>query len=467
MSVGLIIIIAVVVLLALLAVGVPVAFSLAASGGLGLFLIEGWDTVWTLFGRSPMISVSRFTLVVVPMFVLMGTFAKHSGLAEKSFQAVSKVSRGVPAGLGLATVASCSMFAAVSGSSVATVATIGTMSIREMRRYGYSDKLSSGIIAAAGTIGILIPPSIALVIYGVIAEIAIGPLLLAGVIPGALAAAVYAAAIIVRVKRNPALIDEEMARLAREHADEVSSRSSDGAQESVASAPETETTLALIRYGSVGAVVRIGLLAVLVIGGLYAGIFTATEAASVGAVAAGLILLFDLRGSLRVLGTRVVDGMAETVRISSMAFMLLVGASIFNFFLVVSRAPADLAEFLSGLDIPPILIVIAFLLVLLPLGMVLDGFSMMLIMVPLAHPIITHLGFEGIWFAILFIKTIEVGLITPPLGLNIFVVAGADDQLNLTDVIRGVAWFIPVDLVIITTLVAFPQIVMFGPNLAQ
>lgn len=446
MSPELIVGVALIILLALLAAGVPVAFSLAAAGCMGIVLLRGPDITQSTLGSLPYQSTAKTTLVVIPMFILMGVLAAHARVAEDVFRLSHRLLRNLPGGLGLASIAACAGFGAVSGSSVATTATVGRVAIGEMRKYGYSSAFAAGIVAAAGTLSVLIPPSIVLVLYGIITGESIGALLTAGIVPGIISTLAFMALVIVRARLRPELAGGRRDGLVAE--DE----------------PNLDPNAPAVGKGYAG-LMKIALLFAIVIGGIYAGFFTATEAAALGALAALLMLLADVfRVGFRTLALRIRDSLAETASVTSFIFAILIGASLFTFFLVSAGVPSDFARWTLGLPVPPIVIVIMLLLIMIPLGMFLDPISIMLIVLPLAYPVITELGYDGIWFAILTVKMIEIGLISPPVGLNVYVLAGTPG-VRMEDAFRGIAWFLPVELATTTLLFLVPGLVTWLPSL--
>jgi C4-dicarboxylate transporter DctM subunit len=450
------VIIAVVVLLLLISIRVPVAFALLAAGMLGLIMMRNSGYAFTTTVRTAYSIPGRYILIVIPLFIAMGIFAKHGSLAINGFAIASRVMRRIPGGLALATVATCAAFAAVSGSSVATVATIGPLAIREMRRYGYSPAFAAGVVGASGTLGVLIPPSVVLVLYGVVTGESIGRLLIAGIIPGILSAIVYAVAIVARGTLRPELVG------AIKRSEELDELPDDPSRlRSLADTPVI--TPGLIISSSA----RVLTLFLIVVGGIYSGIVTATESAALGASAAFLFFIYDVLKDRRPFFRTFWSTIVETVNLSSMAFLLLIGAGVFTFFLVLAQVPASITNSIISLNVPGPVVILLLLLIFIPLGMVLDPLSMMLVGVPLAYPVVTGLGYDGIWFGILVVKLIEVGLVTPPFGMNAFVVAGSSDDVTLEETFRGVLWFVPVDLLTVVLLFLFPSIVLWLPNLMR
>lgn len=450
-----IVIIAVLALLLLITLRVPVALSLLGAGMLGLILMRDTGYAFTTTVRTAYSIPGRYILIVIPLFIAMGIFAKHGSLAINGFAIASRLLRRVPGGLALATVATCAAFAAVSGSSVATVATIGPLAIREMRRYGYSPVFAAGVVGASGTLGVLIPPSVVLVLYGVVTGESIGRLLIAGIVPGVLSAIVYVVAIVARGALRPELVG------AIQRSEELGEEQDVSKLRSLAEPPEI--TPGLI----VGSSARVLTLFLIVVGGIYSGLVTATESAALGATAAFAFFLYDVVRDRRPFFRTFWSTIVETVNLSSMAFLLLIGAGVFTFFLVLARVPVTITNAILTLDVPGPVVVILLLLIFIPLGMVLDPLSMMLVGVPLAYPVVTGLGYDGIWFGILVVKLIEVGLVTPPFGMNAFVVAGSSEDVTLEETFRGVLWFVPVDMITVVLLFLFPSIVLWLPNLMR
>ena len=466
---------AVLSLLSLLGARVPVFLCLLASGSLGLWLIDGMHVLQAALGRLPYSTVASFTLIVIPMFVAMGVFAKNANIAEHAFSAATKLLGWLPGGLALSALAACALFAAVSGSSAATVVTVGRVSMDEMRRHGYRDTFSAGVVGVAGTLGILIPPSLVLVLYGIVTGESIGQLLLAGVIPGLFSAAMYGVFIVARALRTPELVGRPPRQPAMNQA---SARNEPGGT-ALGSAGQHTTATAhaapvgfSLRLTAVEwwGVFQVALLFGAVMGGIYLGWYTSTESAAVGALLAFLFLLFrigtdkvrlnasawrSMRASLR-----------ETAELTAMVFGLLIGGAVFSLFLTSARIPQDLTTWITSQGLPDIGILLLVILMFLILGMFIDSLSMLLIAVPIAYPVITELGYDGVWFAILVVKTMEIGLITPPVGINAFVLAGTVKGLTVERAFKGVLGFLPADLVTLALLIAFPAISLWLPGQA-
>lgn len=458
-----IVIAALVLLIALILVRVPVAYSLILSSAAGLLLIEGSDRTARALSQVPYQSLASFSLLAVPLFILMGEFAQKGSMARDAFQLMARATGRLPGGLAIASVGACAIFGAISGSSIATVASIGKISIREMRTHGYDKVFAAGVVGVAGTLGVMIPPSIILVLYGILSGVSIGQLFVAAIIPGLLSAVVYGVAIVVKSLRNPALVGKDVAGVALQ-------TSPTGAQddEGVRKVATATTTRPPPKERvSVQGVIQIAVVFVVVMGGIYAGVFTAAEAAGVGAVLAGALLLLDGFRDGSVVWLRAFDALRSTAETTGMTLLLVVGGSMLTYLMVVAGIPRQLATSATSLDVSPWLVVALLLLVFLPLGMVLDPISVLIVTVPIMYPTIDALGFDGVWFGILAVKMVEIGLITPPVGLNAFVVAGTTPDISVEEAFRGVLTFLPWEFLIVVLLFIFPSIVLWLPSLVS
>ena len=459
-SVGVSVVVALATLIVLIMLQQPIAFALATSGVLGLVLLEGPSFVSQMIARVSFLSVSSFTLVILPLFILMGTFVREGRMASDSFRVLSRMVGRFPGGLGIASIGACSLFAAVSGSSAATVASVGRISMDEMLKYGYDKRLAAGIVGAAGTLGVLIPPSVVLVLFGIVTGESIGDLLIAGIIPGMLSGAMYVFVVVYRAKRTERITTKR----ARLHSDAPSAdrASKQGTVDS------RQGELNETPAGSYWGVLQVVVLGSLVIGGIYSGIFTATEAAGVGALVAGLMMVLDVRGRQgHGLRRQLTLAWSDAASSSSMVLGLIIGGGIFSHFIVLSGIARDFSVWVSDLNVPPGVVVVLILLAFIPMGMALDGLSMLLIAVPLTYPAVVELGFDGVWYGIMVVKMIEIGLITPPVGMNAFVVAGVSKDITIDDAFRGAFWFVPVDLLTIAILFVFPELVTWLPSVMR
>jgi C4-dicarboxylate transporter, DctM subunit len=444
------IVITVILLLVLLVIETPVWVALAASGTLGLVLLHGTGFAAATLGSVPFTSVFSFTLSIVPMYILIGILAVHGRIAEQVFTIFSYVFQRVPGGLGCATVAACAGFAAVSGSSVATAATMARLSIDQMVRYGYSPSFASAIVASAGTLGVMIPPSIILVFYSVITGESTARMLAAGIVPGLLSAGTYMTYILIQGRRQLkgiryAVVNGETVI----HADGLSPRQS----------------LAELRALPWRGLFRVLVIFTIVMGGISTGVFTPTESGALGALVAMVMMLWERRREPRRARWRsIADALKGSAQTTSMVFAILVGSLTYTAFMVSSGVPRELTDWVVGLDVPPTVVVLGLLLLFIPLGMALEGLSILVITMPLMYPIVTGLGFDGVWFGIMATKMIELGLITPPVGMTVYVVAGSTKSVSVEQAFRGVGPFVGMDLLNIAILFLVPGLVLWLPT---
>jgi C4-dicarboxylate transporter DctM subunit len=419
-------------LLILLFSGMHIGVGMGLVGFLGFAYLSGTGPALGLLKTVPYSTFSQFDLSVIPLFILMGAFAFNSGLSEDLYKTVYKWLGHLRGGLAMATVGACACFAAICGSSLATAATLGSVALPEMRKYKYDPALATGSIAAGGTIGILIPPSVILVIYGIITELSIGKLFLAGFIPGILEAVFYMITISILTRINPSW----------------------GPRGPRASFRE--------KMGAVGKTWEVLLLFVLVIGGIYFGLFTPNEAAGVGAFGAFFFGL--LRRKLNWRNFR--ESFVDTSKATGMIFFIMLGAMFLGYFLSVARLPSELANFVAGLPVNRYLILLFILFVLLLLGCVMDSMAIVLLTVPIFFPLIVRLGFDPIWFGILVTRLTEIGLITPPVGLNVYIIKGISN-VPMGTIFRGIVPFLIADLCEVALLIAVPQLSLYLPGLMK
>jgi len=416
-----------VALFALMLIRVPIGVAMGIVGVGGFGLVVGWTPALNLLATSPIRTVTDFNLTLIPFFILMGVLATRSGMSRELFRAANATLGSFKGGLGIATVGACAGFSAICGSSVATAATMTDIAYPEMKRAGYRDEVATGVIAAGGTLGILIPPSVVLAVYGYITEQDIGTLFIAGIVPGVLAVLMYMAT--VRIWFG--------ARLP-------------------ADAPfNLREAISALR-----GVWAVALLFVAVIVTIYFGIATATEAAAVGAVLTALISF--ARGRLNAAG--LLDGLVEALRTSVAIYTILIGAILFGYFLAVTQVPQNLTRFLIDLglgDYGTLLLIMALFVVL---GCFLDAMAMIILMVPIVFPVILQLGFDPIWFGVIIVMTVELGLITPPIGMNVFVINTIARDVKLGSIFRGVLPFVVTDLIRLLILILLPGLVLFLPN---
>jgi C4-dicarboxylate transporter DctM subunit len=416
------------VLLLLMGLRCPVGLAMLVTGAGGYVALLGWVPFLAYIKSTPYYLFSNYTLSVIPLFVLMGALAERSGLSRSLFTAMNATVGHIRGGVAIATIGACTLFGAICGSSVATTAAMGRAALPELRRFGYADRLSTGTLAVGGTLGILIPPSVILVIYAITTEQNIAKLFMAALIPGLLAACFYTLVIGFLVRREP-----ELAPLAT-RVDGVTRRR------------------ALLRIWP------ILLIAALVVGGIYGGVFTPTESAAIGSAAT--LMLGLAQGELP--WRRVGEALLQTAETSAMIFLVLLGAEVFNAFLAFTQLPTLAAEWVAGTGLPPYGIVVALLVFYIVLGGVMDELAMILLTLPVFFPIVMALDFgldpesTAIWFGILVLVIVGIGLTAPPIGLNVFVISTIARDVKLTTTYRGVLPFLASDVVRLALLISFP-----------
>lgn len=413
--------------LTLIGLGLPVAIAMSTVGVIGYWLLHGWTGVAFSLGSTPFESVFPYSFSVIPLFVLMGVFASHAGLSRSLFDMLNSFFGHIRGGLAVTTIGASALFGSICGSSLATVATIGRVAMPEMRRHGYDDSLSAATVAAGGTLGVLIPPSILLVIYGLLTQSSIGKLFVAALIPGVLGTFLYAAVVLVQTRLNPNV------------------------------APKANRTPWSGRMRLLSKIWPVILLFGLVIGGIYTGWFSPTEAAAVGAFGAFLLALFSGGLTRKSLKATVV----ETAGLTGMIFFILIGAALFNAFLESTQLPQMIIQQTEQLGMSRLTVMLLILVFYLVLGCFMDSISMILLTVPLIAPVVAEMGYDLIWFGIMVVTVAEVGLITPPVGMNLFVVQATVPGLRQATVIRGIFPFVLADIVRLGLLLAFPAIALW------
>ena len=412
---------------------VPIALAMGLVGFLGLWWMRGIGPSMASATTVVYESGFQYTLSVVPLFILMGNFVTRAGMSKELYRAAYTFVGHLRGGLAMATVLACAGFGAICGSSIATAATMTKVAYPSMRLHGYADTLSVGVIAAGGTLGILIPPSTIMVIYGIMTETSIGKLFAAGVLPGLLAVTLRCGAVQFVCWRDPK---------AGPHAEHATWRER------------------LVALRDVWAVVA---LFVIVMGGIYGGVFTATEGAGIGAFGAFCFALARRRLTPKVLFEILVD----SARTTGMLFMILVGALVFANFVNFTSMPTDLKAFVSQYQISPITVMIAICVIYVILGTAMEELSMILLTVPVFFPLVVGLGFDPVWFGIIIVVVVQIGLISPPVGMNMFVVKSMLSGVSTATVFRGVAPFVVAIVVLLALLVAFPSISLFLPKLMR
>ena len=430
MSGSLIGILALLGLFALIFLRVPIGIALALSGALGYWVMNDLDRTLSILGSIPYATAYNYDLSIIALFVLMGNLAMVSGLSRDLYAMARSMVGHWPGGLASATVVGCAGFAAVSGSSLASAVTMGRVSLPEMKRYGYGARLATGSVAAGGTLGILIPPSTGFIIYAVLTEVSIGKLFLSGVIPGILLTILFMIAIAIMTTRNP-----ELGPAADRHS-------------------WAERNRSLFR-----ALPLLGIVFI-VLGGIYLGWFTPVEAASIGAMLT--LILTIVRGKFT--WPAMVKCVLETIKTFAFVYLIVIGAFIFNPFLADTRLPGDLAAFIGGLDVAPVYILLLVVLVYIILGTFLEGFAMLVLTIPIVFPMIKDLGYDPVWFGALLVVVLEMSLISPPLGLNVFVVKGIAPDVPMGEIFYGIIPFWLAMLVCAALLILFPDLALFLPN---
>ncbi len=408
----------------------PIAFAMALVGTLGVAALVGWRPALSLVQQTTFDTGLSYELSVVPLFVLMGNLVARAGLSDELYAASNAWLGHRRGGLAMATVLACGGFSAICGSSLATAATMARVAMPSMRRYGYADSLAAGSIAAGGTLGILIPPSVILVLYGILSGQDIGLLFAAGLLPGLLGIMGYMAAVAAVTRLHPEL------------------------------GPRAERAGMAERWRATRQVWGVLLLFVVVMGGIYGGIFTPTEAAGVGAFGGFLFALARRRIDARGL----IDVLVQSVETTAMLFFVLIGALLFSGFLNMAGLPDMLAELVAGIDAPRLAVIACLLAIYLVLGCVLESLAMVLLTVPVFTPIVADLGFDLIWFGIVVVVVTEISLITPPIGLNVFVLRSVLPDVKTGDIFRGVVPFWMADIVRLALIVAIPAIALALPG---
>ncbi|KJS29527.1 MAG: C4-dicarboxylate ABC transporter permease [Desulfatitalea sp. BRH_c12] len=418
-------------LFVLLLIGMPITYTLALVGFAGISLVTYPEVAMATLVKSFYSTFTQYSFTVIPLFILMGELATMCGLSQGIYNVADKWMRQFPGGLCIATIGACSGFAAICGSSVATAATLGRVALPEMERYGYDRNLATGSVAAGGTLGFLIPPSIGFVVFGILTEQSIGKLLISGFLPGSLLAIAFILIIVVWVKVKPEAAPVSPGKV---------------------SFKDKLISLKQIWELMVGFI--------LVMGGLYAGFFTPTEAAGVGAFFLFCVTL--LKKSLT--WTRLKTALQETTKISTMIFMILAGAYVFTYFMTLTMIPMRLADWLTSVALSRYIILAIILIGYLVMGCFLDATSMMVLTLPVIFPTILKLGFDPIWFGVISVLMMEAGLITPPLGLNVFVISGVAN-VPLGVVFRGASFFIIAIFIVVALITIYPQIATFLPSM--
>jgi C4-dicarboxylate transporter DctM subunit len=409
----------------------PVAFAMFLVGFVGFGFLTTPEAALSLLARDIFEEFSSYPLSVIPMFILMGTFAFASGISGRLFKTAYAWIGHLTGGLTIATVFASAGFGAICGSSTATAATMGKISLPEMKKYNYADTLATGTVAAAGTLGILIPPSTVLIVYGVLTEESIGKLFVAGIVPGIILSIFFAATVALLCWRNPSI------------------------------GPPGDRSSWKIRLQTLSGIVEAMILFALAIGGLFAGWFSPTQAGAIGA--GGALIIGLARGQLR--WRSFVDAGKEGLQTACMVLFIITGAVVFGHFMAVSRLPYILAEWLGGLPIHPMAVMVVLVFIYFIGGFFMDAMGLIVVTIPIFYPIVQKLGFDPIWFGVIIVLVGEMGVITPPVGVNVFVIKGINPDIPLEVIFKGILPFLVALIIFTALLMAFPQIATFLPGL--
>ena len=409
----------------------PIGFIMAAIGFVGFGSIVSFDAALNLLAKDFYSTFSSYSLTVIPLFVLMGQLAFHTGLSTRLFDAAYKFIGHLPGGLAIAAVGACSLFSAICGSTNATAATMAATTLPEMKRYNYRPELATGVVASGGSLGILIPPSVIFILYGIMTEQSIGELFISGIIPGLILAVLFALTILLWATWKPEV----------------------GPRGPRASWPE--------KLASLGGMVEILLLFLGVMGGLFAGFFTPTEAGAIGAF--GTLVFAVLRRALSWQGF--VQSLFETTRISCMILVIVAGATVFGHFLAISRIPYNIANWIADSHLPSWGIILLIILVYLVGGFFIDALALIMLTVPIFYPVITKLGFDPIWFGVVIVLVTQMGVITPPVGANVYVVSGVARDVPLEVIFKGCLPFLFALIIETLLLIPFPELALWLPGI--
>lgn len=431
MSSGTITIVSIVLLVFLFLLRMPVAYAMALIGFLGFSYVVSVDGGLSLLAKDFWVLFSSYSLTVVPMFVFMGTLAFHSGMGGRLYNAAHKFFAQMRGGLAVSTIMACAGFGAMCGSTIAGAAAMGKVTLPEMKRFRYDDSLATGCVASAGSLAILIPPSTVLIIYGIMTGESIGKLFAAGILPGLLLTALFIITVLILCRFRPSL------------------------------APPGDEATWKERIASLSGVIEMLILFLLVIGGLFVGWFTPTESGAVGAI--GTLIIAMVRRTLSWQGF--LTSLSETTRITAMVFLIVAGATIFGRFMAVTRVPFELSEWVGGLGMSPYVIMGFIIFGYLIGGCFMDSLALITLTVPILYPVILKLGFDPIWFGVIIVLVGEMGVITPPVGINVYIIKGVAGDVPLETIFKGIFPFLGAIVLCTAILIAFPQIALVLPKL--
>jgi C4-dicarboxylate transporter DctM subunit len=426
-------IIGIFILIIIFMLGMPVGFAMAFVGIAGFSILVSPDAGLSLLARDVFSSLSSYSMTVIPMFIFMGTIAFATGISRRLYDASYNVFGQMRGGLAMATIVGCAGFAAICGSTNATAAAMGRVALPEMRRYGYKDSLATGSVASAGSLGILIPPSTIFIVYGILTEQSIGRLFMAGVFPGIILAALFMSVVIILCWRNPEL------------------------------APAGQPTSFKQKLIGLTGVSEMLILFLLVMGGLFMGWFSPMQAGAVGSAGALVIGLIRRRLDWKSFKTAVI----ETVKVTCEIMIIVTGAVILGHFIAVTTIPLMLADWVSGLALPSTVIMAIIVLMYLIGGLFMDALAMITLTIPIIYPVVLTMGFDPIWFGVIIVLVTEMGVITPPVGINVYVIKGIAEDVSLETIFKGIFPFLLALLIAVALLIAFPKIATFLPSLAS
>jgi C4-dicarboxylate transporter DctM subunit len=426
-------IVGITLLLVLFLFGMPVAFAMTFVGFVGFAYLSGPEPALTLLAKDIYYAFTSYPLSVIPMFILMGSFAFASGISKRLYDTAYDWVGQFRGGLTIATVLACAGFAAICGSTAATAATMGKIALPEMKKHGYSETLATGTVAAAGTLGVMIPPSTVLIVYGILVEESIGKLFIAGVLPGVLLSLFFVGVVVLLCHRNPLL------------------------------GPPGTSTSWKEKVKAANGIVEAFLLFLFAIGGLFLGWFSPTQAGAIGAGGALIIGLIQRQLTWQVF----FEAAKEGLQTSCMVLFIIGGAIVFGHFMAVSNIPFLLAEWVGSLPIPPIAIVGVIIFIFFIGGFFMDSMALIVVLIPIFFPLVTKLGFDTIWFGVIVVLTGEMGVITPPVGVNVFVIKGIAPEVPLESIFKGILPFLAALIVVTVILVFLPQIATILPSLVS
>jgi tripartite ATP-independent transporter DctM subunit len=416
----------------LLFLGMPIAFVMMFVGFLGISYLASVNAALPVVAKTVYETAAHYPYTIIPLFILMGGFAGSAGITRELYNTFDKWFRKLPGGLGIATIAACAFFAALSGSSVAAAAAMGTVAIPEMRRFNYAPELAVGVVAAGGTLSFLIPPSLGFVVYGMLTEQSIGKLLISGIFPGILLSLAFIVIIVVEVRMDPSLAP--------------------------ATPGEVSLKEKLLAFSGVWETL---LVFFIVMGGIYLGFINPTEAGAIGATALFVIALLKKKITLKNLSA----SLLEATRISVLVLFLVAGANVFSYFLALSTIPMAVSSWMAGLQVSRYVILTIIVVIYLILGCFLDAISMMVLTMPVIFPVVKALGFDPIWFGVICVIMMEAGLITPPVGLNVYTLAGVVKDVPMQTIFRGAVPFLISMIAVVIIITIFPKICLFLPSM--